>query len=166
MKQKSRFLVLAIFLLAAAFESQAQINKKDMEYNITTFTEEGVRAPKENFTGTVWVNMNVKPDEGYNTNIGTVTFEPNARTNWHKHASGQILFVIDGIGYYQEKGKPVQLIKKGDVVKIPKNVVHWHGGSKENEMRHIALVPEYDKDKTEWLEPVSDADFNSYKSEK
>lgn len=70
---------------------------------MTTFTDKGNAAPKENFTGTVWVNMNVKPDEGYNTNIGTVTFEANARTNWHSHKSGQILFVIEGIGYYQCK---------------------------------------------------------------
>lgn len=133
---------------------------------MTSYINKGVAAPAAYFTGTVWVNMNVKPDEGYNTNIGTVTFEPNARTNWHSHTSGQILFVIEGIGYYQEKGKPVQLIQKGDVVKIPKNVVHWHGASYNSMMRHIALVPEYDKDKTEWYQPVSGEDYNSYKPAK
>jgi len=110
--------------------------------------------------------MNVKPDEGYNTNIGTVTFEPKARTNWHSHTSGQILFVIEGIGYYQEKGKPIQLIQKGDVVKVPKNTEHWHEASHGSSMRHIALVPEYDKDKTEWLKPLSDAEYNHFKTEK
>ena len=130
---------------------------------MTSFTDKGISAPKDYFTGTVWVNMNVKPDEGYNTNIGTVTFEPKARTNWHSHTSGQILFVIEGIGYYQEKGKAIQLIQKGDVVKIPKNVVHWHGASHGSLMRHIALVPEYDKDKTEWLHPVSDEEYNTFK---
>ncbi|WP_317191305.1 cupin domain-containing carboxymuconolactone decarboxylase family protein [Flavobacterium agrisoli] len=114
----------------------------------------------------MWVNMNVKPEEGYNTNIGTVTFEPKARTNWHKHSSGQVLFVIEGIGYYQEKGKPIQLIQKGDVVKIRKNALHWHGASHGTMMRHIALVPEYDKDKTEWLQSVNDEEYNSYTTEK
>lgn len=130
---------------------------------MTTFTDKGVLAPKENFTGTVWVNMNVKPDEGYNVNIGTVTFEPTARTNWHSHQSGQILFVIEGMGYYQQKGKPVQLIQKGDVVKIPKNVLHWHGAAHNSAMRHIAMISDYDKDKTEWFEPVNDEDYNTYK---
>jgi 4-carboxymuconolactone decarboxylase len=74
--------------------------------------------------------------------------------------------VIEGIGYYQEKGKPIQLIQKGDVIKIPKSVLHWHGASHHNLMRHIALVSDTDKDKTEWFEPVSDIDYNTYKPEK
>ncbi|MBA0883136.1 carboxymuconolactone decarboxylase family protein [Flavobacterium sp. BBQ-18] len=131
---------------------------------MTSFTEKGIAAPAAYFTGTVWVNMNVKPDEGYNINMGTVTFEPKARTNWHTHSSGQILFVIEGIGYYQEKGKSIQLIQKGDVIKIPKDVKHWHGASHGSMMRHIALVPEFDKDKTEWLEPVSEVEYNSFKA--
>lgn len=141
--------------------AQTQGNKKII---MTSFTEKGNAAPKEYFIGTVWVNMNVKPDEGYNTNIGTVTFEANARTNWHSHKSGQILFVIEGIGYYQEKGKPIQLIQKGDVVKIPKNAKHWHGASHQSSMRHIAMITDYDKDKTEWLEPVSNEEYNSFKA--
>lgn len=131
---------------------------------MASFTEKGIAAPATYFTGTVWVNMNVKPEEGYNINMGTITFGPKARTNWHTHTSGQILFVIEGIGYYQEKGKPIQLIQKGDVVKIPKNVKHWHGASHNSSMRHIALVPEFDKDKTEWLEPVSDVVYDSFKA--
>jgi 4-carboxymuconolactone decarboxylase len=129
---------------------------------MTTFTDKGTAAPTAYFTGTVWVNMNVTPDEGYNINMATVTFEPHARTNWHIHSSGQILFVIEGVGYYQEKGKPIQLIQKGDVVKIPKNTEHWHGATPDNLMRHIALVPEFDKDKTEWLQPVSNEDYDSF----
>ena len=119
---------------------------------MTSFKEKGVPAPIEYFKGIVWVNMNLNADDGYNTMIGTVTFEPKGRTNWHSHTSGQILFVMQGIGYYQEKGKPIQVIREGDVVKIPKNVIHWHGASHNNLMVHIAIVPELDKDKTEWLQ--------------
>ena len=129
---------------------------------MASFKEKGVPAPKEYFRGTVWVNMNLTADDGYNTMIGTVTFEPKGRTNWHTHTSGQILFVTQGVGYYQEKGKPIQVIREGDVVKIPKNVVHWHGASHNNLMVHIAIVPELDKDKTEWLQPVTDEEYNSY----
>jgi 4-carboxymuconolactone decarboxylase len=131
---------------------------------MTSFKEKGVPAPKEYFKGIVWVNLNINSEDGYNTMIGTVTFEPKGRTNWHSHTCGQILFVTQGVGYYQEKGKPIQVIREGDVVKIPKNVVHWHGASHNSSMNHIAIVPELDKDKTEWLQPVSDEEYNSYQT--
>lgn len=131
------------------------------QYNMTSFTEKSIHAPVSFFTGTVWVNMNINTNDDYNTMIGTVSFEPNGRTNWHLHSSGQILFVTDGEGFYQEKGKPAQIIQKGDVVKIPKNVVHWHGASDKKSLVHIAIVPELDKDKTEWFQPVTDEDFKS-----
>ncbi|WP_207720145.1 (R)-mandelonitrile lyase [Flavobacterium undicola] len=151
-------------ILLVLFNQLASAQQKIKSNSMTSFTEKGIAAPAAYFTGTVWVNMNVKPDEGYNINMGTVTFEPKARTNWHTHSSGQILFVIEGIGYYQEKGKSIQLIQKGDVIKIPKDVKHWHGASHGSMMRHIALVPEFDKDKTEWLEPVSEVEYNSFKA--
>ena len=131
---------------------------------MASFKEKGVPAPKEFFTGTVWVKMNLTAEDGYNTMIGTVTFEPNGRTNWHSHTSGQILLVTQGIGRYQEKGKPIQIIREGDVVKIPKNAVHWHGASCHNLMTHIAIVPDLDKDKTAWLQPVTDEEYNNNQS--
>lgn len=150
-------------VLLIMFNQLISAQQKTKSNSMTSFTEKGIAAPAAYFTGTVWVNMNVTPEEGYNINMGTITFEPKARTNWHTHTSGQILFVIEGMGYYQEKGKTIELIQKGDVVKIPKNVEHWHGASHANSMRHIALVPEFDKDKTEWLEPVSEVEYNSFK---
>lgn len=157
MKTNLKNSIAFVLVLMASFHSNAQNNN----YNMTSFQDKGVQAPEEWFTGTVWVNMNVKPEDGYNTNIGTVTFEPKARTNWHSHSSGQLLFIVEGVGYYQEKGKAIQVIKKGDVVKIPKGVKHWHGASHNSQMRHIAMITDYDKDKTEWFEPVSDAEYNS-----
>jgi len=126
------------------------------------FKDKGVKAPATYFVGNVWVNMNINPEDNYNTIIGTVTFEPKGRTNWHTHVSGQILFVTSGVGYYQEKGKPVQLIREGDVVKIPKNVEHWHGASHKSAMTHIAIVTDLDNDKTTWLEQVTDAEYDCY----
>lgn len=123
------------------------------------FQDKGIKGPEQNFNGIVHVNLNISPEDGYNTIIGTVNFDPKGRTSWHTHTSGQILLVIEGIGYYQEKGKPVQVICKGEVVKIPKNVEHWHGASHNSLMSHIAIVPEIDKDKTEWLQPVSDEEY-------
>lgn len=155
--------LLVSIILSIVF-SNTIIAQKKSNYTMTSFSEKGVLAPKEWFTGTIWLNMNVKPDEGYNVNIGTVTFEPKARTNWHSHTNGQILFVVEGIGYYQEKGKAIQVIQQGDVVKIPKNVKHWHGASHQSSMRHIAMITEIDTDKTEWYEPVNDTEYNIFKA--
>jgi 4-carboxymuconolactone decarboxylase len=140
----------------------AQVKSNETNYNMASFKEKGVSAPKEYFTGTVWVNMNINAEDRYNTMIGTVTFETKGRTNWHTHTSGQILFITQGVGYYQEKGKSIEVIREGDVVKIPKNVAHWHGASHNSSMTHIAIVPELDKDKTEWLQHVTDEEYNSY----
>lgn len=77
----------------------------------------GNRASNEYFTGHVWVNVLAPADTSFNTQIGSVTFEAGARTHWHTHGGGQMLLVTEGIGYYQEKGKEIRIIRKGDVVK-------------------------------------------------
>ena len=71
--------------------------------------------------------------------------------------------VTDGIGYYQEKGKPIQLIKKGDVINIPPGVEHWHGASHDTGMTHIAINPNMQKGIAVWLERVTDEEYNSFK---
>lgn len=147
--------------LGMALSANAQNNNNQ---NMKSFNDKGEQAPTEWFTGTVWLNRLINPDESYNVNSGIVTFEPRARTNWHSHTNGQILFVTEGIGYYQEQDKPIQLIQKGDVVKIPKNVKHWHGASHNSSMRHIAMITEVDTDKTEWFEAVSDEEYNTFQA--
>src|ERR1700722_20909324 len=87
----------------------------------------GERTNPDYFTGTVWLNTLVPKDETGHYAIGSVTFEPGGKTNWHTHPAGQILLVTDGKGFYQEKGKPARVITKGDVVVIPSHIEHWHG---------------------------------------
>lgn len=160
MKAVNQIMVIFSLLLTITTGSFAQKNKQ--AYSMTSINDKGAPAPKENFTGTVWVNLAVKPDDNLNSVVGKVTFEPKARTNWHSHPHGQILIVTDGIGYYQEKGKPVQAIKTGDVVKIPGNVEHWHGGSHQSTMTHIAIVPSATNGSI-WLKPVTDAEYDTAK---
>ena len=95
--------------------------------------------------------------------MANVVFEPGARNNWHTHPGGQILIVTDGIGYYQEKGKPIQLLRKGDVVNIPPDVEHWHGASPNSEFTHIAVNPNTQKGIVVWLERVTDEEYNNFK---
>ena len=123
----------------------------------------GERAPAEYFTGTAWIKPLVPKDDIFNCVIGNVIFEPGARNNWHTHPGGQILIVTEGIGYYQEKGKEIRLLHKGDTVQIPPGIVHWHGASPDSEFTHIAISTNTQKGVVDWLERVTDEEYNKYK---
>jgi len=110
------------------------------------------------FNGTVWLNMLVPA--GAAQPVANVTFEPGCRNNWHKHQGGQILLATGGRGYYQEWGKSAQELKAGDVVNIPADVKHWHGAAKDSWFVHIAIEVQPEKGPAEWLEPVSDEDYD------
>src|SRR5882757_1769530 len=69
-----------------------------------------------NFTGTVWVQPLLPNDSIFQCVVGSVTFEPGARSYWHTHNSGQMLLITSGTGYTQEKGKPIRVVRKGDVI--------------------------------------------------
>lgn len=99
-------------------------------------------------------------DETWHSSLANVTFEPGARTNWHKHSGGQILLVLDGEGRYQERGKPVRILHKGDVVRIPLNVEHWHGAAPDSWFTHISVETNLPNNETTWLEPVTAAEYN------
>ena len=123
----------------------------------------GERAPAEYFTGTAWIKPLVAKDDIFNCVIGNVVFEPGARNNWHTHPGGQILIVTEGTGYYQEKGKPIQLISKGTVVQIPPGIVHWHGATPDTGFTHIAISTNTQNGVVDWLDSVTDEEYNSYK---
>jgi quercetin dioxygenase-like cupin family protein len=132
------------------------MNKSD---NQNTMSPKGEKAPPDYFTGTVWIKNLLPADDTFNTLIGNVSFEPGARNNWHTHPGGQILIATQGIGYYQEKGKPIQVLRKGDVVKILPDIVHWHGASPDNEFTHIAVNTNTSKGIVVWLNRVSDEEY-------
>lgn len=112
------------------------------------------------FTGKSYLNPLSQTD----ISASNVTFEPSARNNWHIHnKKGQTLFVISGTGYYQEWGKEAQKLKAGDVVNIPAGVKHWHGATKDSWFTHIAVSVPDKEATTEWLEEVSDKEYNKLK---
>ncbi|AYB35316.1 cupin domain-containing protein [Chryseolinea soli] len=122
----------------------------------------GQKNPNPNMVGTVWLYSMVEADSLSQTQVGNVTFERGARTNWHSHYAGQILLVTDGMGYHQIKGKPVELIKKGDVIKCPPNVEHWHGATPDHFLTHIAITQNTEKGRVTWLRKVTDEEYNAY----
>lgn len=147
---------LIIFVFACNYK---QIKTAKYQESELIFPK-GDKITNSNFTGTAWLQMFVNNDSIYNASIGNVTFEPGARTNWHKHPGGQILLVTDGSGYYQEKGKPAQVIKKGDVVKIPPDTEHWHGASPDSGLTHIAISPNLQKGSVVWMKPVTNKEYS------
>ena len=136
---------------------------KTSENQLNEIFPKGDPASADYFTGKAWVKMLVPNDPVLNTAVGNVVFEPGARNNWHTHPGGQILVVTHGTGYYQEAGKPIQLLQVGDVVNIPPGLKHWHGASPDSEFTHIAISTNTQTGILDWLEPVTDAQYNSFK---
>jgi quercetin dioxygenase-like cupin family protein len=123
----------------------------------------GDKITNDYFIGSSWLEMLVSNDSTFNCTIGNVTFGPGARNNWHKHPGGQLLLVTGGKGYYQEEGKPVRVVREGDIVKINPNVKHWHGATPDSWFVHIAITTNPQKGEAEWLEPVTDEEYKNLK---
>ena len=118
------------------------------------------KAGADNFVGTVLQDPVWQPEGPSRLRATRVSFTPGARTNWHKHAVGQILYVLSGVGRYQLEGQPVQSIGAGDTVVIPPNARHWHGAAPDSMMVHLAMSETDEKGQaTSWFEPVSEGDY-------
>ncbi|KUJ50045.1 cupin domain-containing protein [Chryseobacterium sp. JAH] len=154
---------LFIFCSVAIFScdkkhKDASIGKKK---ELNQIFPSGKKGPSENFTGNAYNVGLVDPDSTFTTSVGNVYFEPGARSNWHSHPAGQILIITDGIGYHQIEGKPIEIIKKGSVVKCPPNVRHWHGASTDVGLQQLYIVPNTEKGIVKWQEAVTDEIYNS-----
>jgi len=118
-------------------------------------------APAENFTGTARVQALFDTTATTRAYGASVSFEAGARTAWHSHPRGQVLIVTAGVGRVQRWGGPVEEIRPGDVVRIPPGVKHWHGASPTTPMTHIAVVENLNGRSTDWMEKVTDAQYNA-----
>jgi quercetin dioxygenase-like cupin family protein len=119
-----------------------------------------MQAPAERFTGDVYLNMIEPPSEPSRLTAALVRFTPGARTNWHSHALGQVLYITDGVGLVGTRDGHVVRVSAGETVKCPADEEHWHGATDTNLMAHIALVVgDGNGDGTTWLEPVTDQQY-------
>ncbi|WP_027068494.1 (R)-mandelonitrile lyase [Euryhalocaulis caribicus] len=119
-----------------------------------------IEGPAEWFTGKAWIEPIVNdPEAPSNVTAARVTFEPGARTNWHKHPLGQLLIVTSGVGWTQVEGGPKVEFQAGDVMDCPRDKKHWHGATPDAEMTHIAVQEKLDGENVEWLEPVTDEEY-------
>ncbi|MGH0258382.1 cupin domain-containing protein, partial [Sinorhizobium meliloti] len=144
-------------LVLAASSASAQ---SDQAITVTRAgSQPSTAGAAENFTGSVRVDDRFKGSGEARISGATVTFEPGARTAWHTHPLGQTLIVTQGVGLVQREGDRVEEIRPGDTVWIPPGVKHWHGASPSVGMSHIAFSEALDGKTVEWMEQVSDEQY-------
>ena len=137
------FIIFTLFSLSSYAQAEG--------YEVSSFLEEGFKAPNTNYLGEAWLNPLIRLDESIPYNLTKATFKANSTLNWHKHTDQQVLIVVSGKGYYQEKGKQPIVIKEGDILKCSANTEHWHSSSKNQEVTYLAIY----KGETVWTEVLS-----------
>lgn len=117
------------------------------------------KGPAEYFTGAVRIDARFQADAPAKVGGATVTFEPGARTAWHTHPLGQTLLVLSGLGLAQREGGSIEELRPGDIVWFAPGERHWHGASPSTAMSHIAIAEAQDGSSVEWLEHVTDSEY-------
>lgn len=154
--------VLPCVLLAATSLASGYAQAQQAAQTITAASAVAPTAgPSEYFTGQVRVLMLSPANRQINASSAYVTFESGARSAWHTHPRGQYLIVTAGAGLTQEWGKPVQALHEGDVVWCPPGVKHWHGAAPGSALTHIALTGTLEGKSVQWMEKVSDEQYQS-----
>jgi quercetin dioxygenase-like cupin family protein len=103
----------------------------------------------DNFTGVVTPHATA--------DIRTLRYEfvAGARTNWHSHAGGQVIFIELGRMRAQEKGQAIKELPSGSVMRTEPNIVHWHGAVSSERMRQVSLSFGV----TNWMGKVTDEEY-------
>ena len=127
-------------------------------------SQPSTKGPADWFTGTVRIDPLFTTAAPARAAGAAVTFEPGARTAWHTHPLGQTLIVVFGYGRVQRDGGPVDEIRAGEVVSFEPGEKHWHGASPTTAMQHIAIQEALDGKAVDWMEQVSDAQYQTQPS--
>ena len=154
---KNISILVLSFVFFASSCAQEKCDKKQLATD--NVFPKGTKITNANFKGTAYLKMLMDADSLNPTSVGNVTFEAGARTKWHVHPGGQIILVIDGVGYYQEKGQAKKILRKGDVIKCPTNIAHWHGASADTAFVQVAITNRH-LGETVWLHEVTDEEYD------
>ena len=119
------------------------------------------KGPAEYFTGMVRLDPLFQAPAPARVASASVTFEPGARTAWHTHPLGQTLIVTSGSGLAQRWGGPIEQIRPGDVIWFPPGEKHWHGATPTTAMTHLAIQEALDGKTADWMEKVSDEQYQA-----
>jgi quercetin dioxygenase-like cupin family protein len=112
---------------------------QDSEYKISSYLTKGTKAPNTHYIGEAWLNAIIYDDTELGYDITKATFKANSTLDWHKHSSAQVLIIVDGEAYYQERGKEPVILKPGDIIKCKKDTEHWHSSTKFKDVTYLAL---------------------------
>lgn len=123
-------------------------------------SQPSAKGPEDWFTGSVRIDALFQPNESRRAAAASVTFEPGARTAWHTHPLGQTLIITSGSGWVQREGDAVEEVHPGDIVWFEANEKHWHGATSSTGMTHIAIQENLNGKVVEWMEKVSDEQYN------
>ena len=125
-------------------------------------SQASIKGPADWFTGTVRIDPLFQAIEtDGRTGGASVIFEPGARTAWHTHPLGQTLIVTAGCGRVQREGGPIEKIHPGDVIQFAPGEKHWHGAAPTTAVTHFAIQEALDGKAVEWLEHVSDEQYQA-----
>jgi quercetin dioxygenase-like cupin family protein len=124
-------------------------------------TQASTKGPTDWFTGTVRIDPLFQAPAPARVQGVSVTFEPGARTAWHRHPLGQTLIITAGCGWVQRDGEPIEEARPGDVIWFPPGEKHWHGATPTTAMTHIAIQEQMDGKAVDWMEKVSEEQYHS-----
>lgn len=126
----------------------------------------GMQIESDSFTGATYISPMIANDDIYHfPQTNNVTFEPGARSSWHSHG-GMVMLVTGGVGYYQEKGKAAQIIRRGDVIECPEGVRHWHGAAPNSWFSQMVIYDaNYVPDAPQPETPITDEEYASLETE-
>ena len=139
---------------------------QETSYNISSFINQDLalekKAPNTHYIGNAWLSSLVRADDDFNYNITLATFGANSTLDWHKHKTSQVLVIVEGSGYYQEKGKDVRVVNKGDVIKCDKDIEHWHSSTHDSMVSYLAI---YGASQTQWTDKLTKEVYDKIKVE-
>lgn len=127
--------LIIVLLILASLSGFSQ----DSEYNVSSYQTEDTKAPNTHYIGEAWLNAIIHDDTELGYNITKATFKANSTLDWHIHSTAQVLIIVDGEAYYQERGKEPVILKEGDVIKCEKDTEHWHSSTKHSDVTYLAL---------------------------
>jgi quercetin dioxygenase-like cupin family protein len=162
MKFTAMLLTVSLLVSAGAFTGEAiaaETTKKSQTIS-RAGSQASIKGPAEYFTGNVRVDPLFPANDSAHFSGAYVTFEPGARSAWHIHPTGQHLLVTSGVGRTGEWESPIEEIKTGDVIWCPPKIKHWHGASPTTAMTHIAITGTVNGKNVEWMEKVTDEQYN------
>ena len=122
-------------------------------------SQPSAKGSAEFFTGNVRIDPLNAPPAPARVSCASVTFEPGARSAWHTHPLGQMLIVTAGLGWAQREGGPIEEIRPGDIIWFAPDEKHWHGATPTTAMTHIAIQEALDGKVAEWMEKVSEEEY-------